>query len=209
VAISLQLILLFFAAAGAVAALKLKKPWKQIWLSICLFLAVSAAILIVVTSEKPVTRDEIARELAGADNFCFFEPQIIDLKNFTNPVIIKLTNGGSRLIPKLQFFISPYWIRGDAKNHPNEYYSIMPSSVTVDCNVAASFINIFMFDGSVRPLSLRPGRYRIEFATTLGTGWVEILTIEQSYDDLVAVVDVFILGRKPYHSPRPPSYVDW
>jgi hypothetical protein len=181
--------------------------WK--WIIGSPIALVGLALGIIKFNEKHLSPTDITNILAGGDNFCFLEPQIANSKNLNDPVVIRAINNGSAPIPNLQFFISPYWVHGDAKNHPNEYYSILPSSISINCNVGASFINVFKFDGSVGLLSLKPGRYRVEFTTTVGTGWYEILTIEQSYDDLVGVVDVFIPGKEPYHSPRPRGYVEW
>jgi hypothetical protein len=207
----LQLIFLIFSVVGAAMALFVIKRslWRWVVGSIFGLLALVAGILIFATSEKSITPTDIAKEMAGGDNFCFLEPLISDPKNLTGPVIIKLKNIGSTPIPRLQFLVSPYWIHGDAQGHANDYYSIMNRSSSVDCNVGASFFNVMKNDGSIDQLKLKPGRYRVEFTTTFGTGWVEILTIEQSFDRLVGVVDVFKPGKKPYHSPRPPGYVEW
>jgi hypothetical protein len=158
--------------------------------------------------EPPLTAADIARVQAGIDNFCFFEPRIVNSKSYNDVVPIWAINNGNLSIPKLQFLVSPYWIHGKVKEYPKEYYSVMPSSVPLSCDVGAYAIMLSTPNG-VMPLALKPGRYRVEFTTALGTGWNETLTIERSFDDIVGTVDVFVLGKKPYHSPRPAGYVEW
>ena len=207
---AVNIVFLVFGVGGAVATLLAFRDSIGKWAAIAFFVGIaSIGLVFMIWGENQPTSKDIAREQAGEDNFCFFEPYIPDLKKLTDPVFLKVVNNGSGPISNLQFLISPYWIHGDEKHHHKEYFSIMPSFSAIDCNVGSDFALMPYSDGRNRSLGLAPGRYRIEFTSPLNGDWIEILTIEQVFDNLVGVVDIFQPGKPPYHSPRPPGYVEW
>ena len=206
---AVNIIFLVFGVGAAVATLLAFKDSVGKWAAIAFFVGIaSIGLVFIIWGGDPPTAKDTAREQAGGDNFCFLEPYIPDPKVLTDPIFLKVINNGSAPIQNLQFLISPYWIHGDEKNHHNEYVSIMPSSSAIDCNVGSNFALMPYSDGRNRSLNLAPGRYRIAFTSPNAT-WIEILTIEQVFDNLVGLVDIFQPGKPPYHSPRPPGYAEW
>lgn len=204
----------YFAAGGAVLlailgavvaidAFSGKKRW--IWMGAFCCIGVLTLIFTFssINENANKRRELISRidDLAGVNNFCFFQAIIKNPHDFTSPVQLMVTNNSNGPIKELLYFISPYWVKGDAKNP--SYASIMHRAEKITCPRGSYPTSI----------AIKPGRYRIEF-TNLDAAkdspvWHEVLTIEQSYKMLVTTADVFLSNGKTIRSRRPSGYHDW
>jgi hypothetical protein len=199
---------LVLAALGLLIAIREYREAKRVGL---LAIVGTATIITLAAAFDSISRhnteDAVAHRqleaLTGPDNFCFLEAKISNPSDLNSPVPLVAVNKGAGPIQRLQIFISPYWVGGRAKDHPEAYYSIMPRALEMTCPAGSTPVG----------LALHPGRYRIEFTWLLAMrdsiSWHEILTIEQSYDQLVTTADVFLSSGKVIRSQRPPGYVDW
>lgn len=173
------------------------------WLGLILGITLLIIAFFAWKNEKEITAKEIAYELSGGNNFCYFNLYLIQSKphqatagQFT---LGMQTVGGP--VEKVNYWISPYGLEPTGK--PNDpYYSL---------DFRKPLIEIIHAGGRAWDRALALGDYRIDFSARNGN-WYERLRIYMSNGEVKQSIKVTRRldgGEILYDSEAPPVKPTW